>query len=224
MTTYTGSELARVQILGAICYGEWMAYEGAKAEAAAAADDDERAEFKTIAAQELRHYKGFTRILEEMGADPDRAMAPYRSSLETYHRDDLAGGPVRNAMWGYLGEGIAEDLLVWLRSVSDAETGEFIDSVLADEEQHEARAERQLNELIESVPRGRWKAGRAAWEQVGHMLRSGRGNPLPFSAFLRLGRGRQLVWAVMSGHTKRMHRMGLSVTGVPLPSARRSAA
>jgi hypothetical protein len=224
MTTFTKSELARVQILGVICYGEWMAYEGAKAEGAAVDSDSERAEFKTIAAQELRRYKGFTRIIEEMGADPDRAMAPYRAALETYHGGDLVGDPVRDAMWGYLGEGIAEDLLVWLTSVSDDPTCEFIDGVLADELQQEERAERQLNSLIDEVPRGRWKAGRAAWEQVGHMLASGRRSPMPFGAFLRVGRGPQLVWAVATGHAKRMNRMGLSVTGVPLPSARRSAA
>ena len=128
-----------VQVLGAVAYGEWKAYEGAKADAAAAVDDVERRRFRKVAAEELRHHKGFVARLEALGADPERAMRPYRVALDRYHGAS-AGGEVEEAIAGYLGEGIADDLLQWLRTVVDPETAAFIDTVIADEVEHEAGA------------------------------------------------------------------------------------
>src|SRR3989442_16028251 len=99
---------ALVQVLGAVAYGELKAYEGAKADAEAAIDEASRRRFRKVAAEELRHHKGFVARLEAMGADPDRAMRPYRAALDRYHgrrsADDVA-----EAVFGYLGEGIADD-------------------------------------------------------------------------------------------------------------------
>ena len=126
---------ALVQVLGAVAYGEWKAYEGAKAEADAAPDDVTRRRYRKVAAEELRHHKGFVARLEAMGADPERAMRPYRTALDRYH--GRAGGePVEEAVLGYLGEGVADDLLQWLRTVVDDDTAAFIDTVIADEVEH----------------------------------------------------------------------------------------
>ena len=76
---------ALIQVLGAVAYGEWKAYEGAKAEAAAATDPALRRRHRTVAAEELRHHKGFVARLEALGADPQRAMRPYREALDRYH-------------------------------------------------------------------------------------------------------------------------------------------
>ena len=70
---------------GAVAYGELKAYEGAKAEAEAAEDPAVRLRHRTVAAEELRHHKGFVARLEAMGADPERAMAPFRAPLDRYH-------------------------------------------------------------------------------------------------------------------------------------------
>lgn len=59
--------------------------------------------------------------IEALGADPERAMRPYRQALDTYHSHE-ATDPVDEAMFSYLGEGIADDLLSWLRKVVDSET------------------------------------------------------------------------------------------------------
>ena len=76
---------ALVQVLGAVAYGELKAYEGAKAEAEAAPDEATRKRFRKVAAEELRHHKGFVARLEAMGADPERAMRPYRVAFDRYH-------------------------------------------------------------------------------------------------------------------------------------------
>ena len=76
---------ALVQVLGAVAYGEWKAYEGAKAAAAATTDEALRRRHRKVAAEELRHHKGFVARLEAHGADPERAMRPFREALDRYH-------------------------------------------------------------------------------------------------------------------------------------------
>jgi rubrerythrin len=208
---------ALVQVLGAVAYGELKAYEGAKADAAAATDDAARRRFRKVAAEELRHHKGFVARLEAMGADPERAMRPYRQALDTYHgRED--GHPVDEAMFGYLGEGIADDLLTWLRKVVDPETAAFIDTVIEDEVEHEAAAAAELRAVLDT-PAARRRAGRAAQRMVAHMLWSGRRGATPMAAFLRVGRPAELLAAIAGGHVRRMRAVGLAPLGLPVPAA-----
>jgi hypothetical protein len=207
---------ALVQVLGAVAYGELKAYEGAKEEAEQAQDEATRRRFRQVAAEELRHHKGFVKRLEAMGADPERAMRPYRAALDRYHGrgpDD----PVENAVFGYLGEGIADDLLQWLRRVVDAETATFIDTVIEDEVEHEAAAANDLRAALHAAPDGRARAARASRRMVLHMLWSGRDKAAPMAAFLRLGRPADLLGALAAGHARRMAAIGLGPLGLPFP-------
>lgn len=211
-----GRSRAFAETLAAISYGEWKAHVGA-AEAAAVADDPvEARELKQIAAEELRHYKGFTRRLRELGHDPDELMAPYEAMLDAYHRHET-DDPIEEAVWGYLGEGVADSLLGWYRTVADDETAAFIDTVIADEVEHEARATRLLNELISRTPGGRRKAGRAARVMLFHMAVSGRRAPTSLGSFLRVGRPGTLLATLVGGHVRRMAAIGLFPLGTPIP-------
>jgi hypothetical protein len=212
---------ALVQVLGAVAYGELKAYEGAKAEAEAATTEAERLRYRKVAAEELRHHKGFVARLEAMGADPERAMAPYRAPLDRYHGRG-PGDPVDEAVFGYLGEGVADDLLQWLRRVVDAETAAFIDTVIEDEVEHEAGAAADLRTVLETTPGGRRRAGRASRRMLVHMLWSGRQGATPLVAFLRLGRPHELVGALLGGHARRMAAVGMGPFGLPrVPNNRR---
>jgi rubrerythrin len=206
---------ALVQVLGAIAYGELKAYEGAKAEAAAAPDEATRKRYRKVAAEELRHHKGFVARLEAMGADPERAMAPYRRALDTYHGRDESD-EVGEAMVGYLGEGIADDLLSWLRTVVDPDTAAFIDTVIEDEVEHEAAAAADLRAVLGS-PQARRRAQRAAQGMLVDMLRAG-GTSAPMLAFLRVGRPLDLLRAILGGHVRRMRAVGLAPLGLPIPA------
>ena len=208
---------ALIQVLGAVAYGELKAYEGAKADAAAATDETERLRFRKVAAEELRHHKGFVARLEALGADPERAMRPYRTALDRYHAE-ADRSPVEDAVIAYLGEGVADDLLQWLRTVVDDETAAFIDTVIADEEEHEANAAATLRGVLADTPGGRQQAARASRRMVTHMLWSGRGSAaLPMAAFVRLGNAPQLLRAIGEGHVRRMRSIGLGPLGLPIP-------
>ena len=206
--------IALIQVLGAVAYGEWKAYDKAKARAASSTDSDERRAWRKVAAEELRHHKGFVGRLEALGADPDRAMRPYRNSLDRYHALE-PHDEVTRAVWSYLGEGVADDLLQWLRRVTDPETAAFIDTVIADEENHEAMATAELRRLMAGDEQRR-TAERAARGMALHMLDSGRGSPLVFGAFLRLGRPHELLGAILGGHARRMQAIGLGPLGLPV--------
>lgn len=213
---------ALIRVLGAVAYGELKAYEGAKADAAAATDEATRRRYKKIAAEELRHHKGFVARLEALGADPERAMRPYRRALDRYHAARRRS-PVEEAVAGYLGEGIADDLLTWLRTVVDAETAAFIDTVIEDEVEHEAGAAAELRDALEHAPDGRREAARAARRMIVHMLWSGRDSAMPMAAFVRLGNAGGLLRAIGDGHVRRMRAIGLAPLGLPIPTLGRRA-
>ena len=94
-------DTALVRVLGAVAYGELKAYEGAKAEAEAATDPAQRRRHRKVAAEELRHHKGFVARLEAMGADPTRAMRPFHGPLDRYHGrlTGLDDGKPQQAAW-----------------------------------------------------------------------------------------------------------------------------
>ena len=199
---------ALIQVLGAVAYGEQKAHDKAIERADRAADEAERRMWRTIAAEELRHHKGFVRRLRDLGADPERAMRPYRASLDEYHGTDETD-EVRGAVVDLLGEGIAADLLVWLRKVADPDTAAFIDTVLADEEGHEARAAADARALMARVPGGHRAGAGAARDMLLRMAMSGRRTGLPFAAFLRLGRSGELLAGISSGFARRLHLLGI---------------
>jgi hypothetical protein len=211
-------QTALIQVLGAVAYGELKAYEGAKAEAEATDDPVLRRRHRTTAAEELRHHKGFVARLEAMGADPQRAMRPYQDILDRYHGEH-DGDEVEEAVFAFLGEGVADDLLQWLRTVVDPGTATFIDGVIEDEVSHEASAAADLRAVLDAAPDGRRRAARASRRMLLHMLWSGRSGSAPLVAFVRLGRPDALLGALLAGHARRMASIGLGPFGMPVPPA-----
>jgi hypothetical protein len=143
-----------------------------------------------------------------MGADPERAMRPYRRALDSYHARP-AEDPVEDAVWSFLGEGIADDLLLWLRTVVDDDTATFIDTVIADEEEHEGRAVAELRAQLDADPRNRRAAAGAVLRMMLGMADSGRAGGAPLVAFLRVGRQRELLGAVFGGMLRRVRELRL---------------
>lgn len=203
------SRTATIQVLGAIAYGEWKAYEGARRRAEESSDPTERKIWRTIAAEELRHHKGFVRRLEAAGAEPERAMAPYRASLDHFHGLPEEEDAVARAVSDFLGEGIATDLLTWLGKVMDPETAAFVDTVLRDEVGHEARAIAELCRLIDSEPDGRARAASGARRMLVRMVASSPGSGPSFVAFLQIGNPLGLLSSLSSGYLRRLRAIGI---------------
>jgi len=213
-------DAAMIQVLGAIAYGELGAHEEAKAKAAAATDDEERTRWRVIAGQELRHYKGFTARLKAMGADPEAAMAEFRPALDAY-RGTRPADEVEAAVWAFLGEGIADDLMVWFKTVVDDEMAAFVASVLTDEEAHEGQAAAALRTVIGDNPGSADAALSAAQTMVDNMIASGGGvgtvPSAPLLAFMRVGRADELVRLIMRGFARRLREIGVDPSGIKTP-------
>ncbi|MGE0869886.1 MAG: ferritin-like fold-containing protein [Kofleriaceae bacterium] len=203
---------ALIQVLGGVSYGEWKAFELTQTKAALATSRDQQDDWTQIAAEEKRHFEGFVARLRAHGGDAERAMAPFRRTLDYFHSGMPSSG-IEEGIWMYLGEGVANDLLVWLRDVVDAETSAFIDSVLADEVGHEGRAAKQLRTLMAEHPDHRREARRAVRRMMRRMLRSGRYAPAPLLAFLRIGKAPQLVAAIVGGFARRLHAIDAAAAG-----------
>jgi ferritin-like protein len=203
------SESAMLQVLGAIAYGELKAYEGAKAKAAEAEDPEERRAWRKVAAEELRHHKGFARRIEALGGDPERAMAPYRASLDHFHGLPEERDPVAAAVCDFLGEGIAADLLRWFKTVADPETAAFVETVLADEVEHEGRAVAAVRQCIAGAPDGRRRAAAGARRMLLRMVTSSPGSGPSFLAFVRIGRPQALLGALAAGYVRRLRAVGV---------------
>lgn len=199
---------ALVDVLGAVAYGEQKAHEKAAERARLADSDVERRQWRRIAAEELRHHKGFVRRLEALGAEPQQAMAPFRAALDRFHDRPAGTGP-EAAVVDLLGEGVATDLLTWLRTVADEETAAFIDTVLADEASHEARAAAEVRRHVGSHPLAAWRGALAALTMVGRMAAAGGDDTGAFVAFLRAGRGPALLAGLVAGYLRRLHAMGI---------------
>ena len=135
-------------------------------------------------------------------------MRPYVAALNRYHAAP-EGDAVAQAVWSYLGEGIAQDLLRWLRGVVDGETAAFIDTVLADEDGHEARAAAELRAVLDADPGRRRRAALAAATMIGRMVGAGAPGLGPFAAFLRAGAGPGLLARLVAGYARRLGAVGL---------------
>jgi DNA-binding ferritin-like protein (Dps family) len=203
------SQTSLIQVLGAVAYGEHKAHEKARGYAAEATEDDQRRTWQVIAAEELRHHKGFVRRLNAIGADPERAMRPYRASLDRFHGFAPDSDEVVEAVCSLLGEGIAADLLTWLRTVADPDTAAFIDTVIEDEAGHESRAAEELRRLLDARPDGRLQAARGAARMLGRMVASGAASGPSFAAFVRLGRSPALLSGLAAGFVRRLHLVGV---------------
>jgi hypothetical protein len=145
-------------------------------------------------------------------------MRPYREALDRFHGGS-EGDEVQEAVWSFMGEGVADDLLRWFRRVvpGDGETARFVDSVLTDETEHEARAAAQLRALLAADPDRRDRAAQAARGMVARMIAAGGPAPLPFAAFLRLGRAHDLLARLVGGQIRRLRAIGVEPLRLALP-------
>lgn len=200
---------AMIGVLGAITYGELKAYEEAKENARLTTTDEDRRAWERVAAQELGHHRGFKHRLEMLGADPERAMRPYRRLLDRYH-GQRPGGGVEDAVWSMLGEGIAEDLLQWLARVSDPDTAAWIANVLDDEAEHEAGAEQRVLAIVTTNRINRLRALGALATMLGRLALSTEPGPLPLRAFVSVGRAPELLRTIASGYVRRAGKVAVA--------------
>jgi hypothetical protein len=212
---------AVVDLLGALAYGELIAFSRLAADADLAPSLSAKAELARFAVTEFRHFELLRRRLETMDTDADAAMEPFMAPLDAFHERTAPQTWLEGLVKAYVGDGIARDFYREISAFLDPETHRLVTTVLEDEG-HAEFVLREVRQAIEADPR---VAGRLAlWARrlVGEALSQAQRVAADRDGLTALlvgsvpGAGADLAELVRmfgritEAHTRRMQLLGLS--------------
>jgi hypothetical protein len=121
-----------VDLLGALAYGELMAFSQLAADAEMAPSAQDKAELARLAVGEFQHYDAIVVRLKELGADPQEAIAPFVEAIDQFHARTAPNDWLEGLVKAYVGDGIAQDFYREISAYVDEETRALVDTVVAD--------------------------------------------------------------------------------------------
>ena len=208
---------ATIDLLGVLAYGELTAFERLASDARLAPTIADKAALATMAAAEFEHYRRLHEHLVALGADPEKAMAPFVEPLDEFHDTTDPSDWYEGLIKAYVGDGLATDFYREVSAfVPDDATRELVLEVLADTGQAEFAVSR-VREAIAADPA---LAGRLAlWARrlVGEALIQAQKVAVQREALIELlvgGSGdlasvARLLTRLTDNHTARMQALGL---------------
>ena len=123
---------AVVDIVGALAYGELIAFERLATDSRLAPSVTDKAELAAMATAEFEHHRRLVAYLRELGADPERAMAPFVGPLDAFHDSTAPSDWLEGLIKAYVGDGLAADFYREVSAFVDPRTRELVLDVLAD--------------------------------------------------------------------------------------------
>lgn len=147
-----------MDLLGVLAYGELCAFDRLADDARMAPDLTTRAAMSAMAATEFGHYERLAGRLNELGADPAEAMAPFVAALETFHSLTEPQTWLEAVVKAYVGDSIAADFYREVSRLVDERTGALIREVVTDA----GRAEFAVGEVRRAVAEQGSVSGRLA--------------------------------------------------------------
>lgn len=123
---------AVIDLLGALAYGELMAFSQLAADAESAPTVTARAEVARLAVAEFHHYEAIVARLAQLGADPVEAIAPFAPAVDHFHERTAPNDWYEGLVKAYVGDGIAQDFYREIAAYVDDETRALVESVIAD--------------------------------------------------------------------------------------------
>jgi tRNA-(MS[2]IO[6]A)-hydroxylase (MiaE)-like len=211
---------AVVDLLGAIAYGEISAFERLAQDARMAPDLADKAELARMAATEFSHYQRLHDYLQDLGADPMAAMAPFATAFDAFHVRTASSDWLEGLVTAYVGDGLAADFYTEIAALLDPDTRTVVVESLADAGSSEFVVER----VRAAITKDHRVAGRLAlWGRrlMGEALSQAQrvaaerdaltallagGVDRPGMDLAALGR---LFTRLTENHTKRMSSLGL---------------
>ncbi|HEX2704517.1 MAG TPA: ferritin-like fold-containing protein [Candidatus Lustribacter sp.] len=125
-----GLEDAVVDLLGALGYGELMAFSQLAADAEIAPDQSSKVALARLAVAEFHHFELILARITELGGDPDTVMAPFVHSFDDFHARTRPSGWLEGLVKFYVGDGIASDFYSEIAAYVDPVTRELIHTVM----------------------------------------------------------------------------------------------
>lgn len=210
-----------VALLGVLAYGELVGFLTIAQEAGFAPSSRDKATLAKVATQEFAHYERLAARIEELDADPHRAMAPFIRAVDDWHRRATPTDWVEALMKVYAGNSIANDFYREVSELVDPDTRLLMREALEDAGQVEFAA----GELRRAIAADDKVAGRLAlWgrrligealsqaqrvaadndDLMGLLVDDGSGYGLD------LGDWMHMFTRLTDAHTARMEALGLS--------------
>lgn len=208
---------AVVDLLGLVAYGELLAFDRMAADARLAPDLRRRAVLGEMAAVEIANYRRLAERLVDLGADPERAMAPYVSALQAYHDKTEPRDWLEALTKAYVGDGIADDFFREIAGFLGAPDRELVLRVLHDSQYAEFAAA-EIRSAIATDPKMANRLSMWARRLVGEGLSQAQrvaGERATLTMLIMDGLGDQsgvhtLLKRLTSAHTVRMSAVGLN--------------
>jgi 1,2-phenylacetyl-CoA epoxidase catalytic subunit len=141
------AQVAVVDLLGALAYGELSAFDRLAEDARGAPSLAGRAALSAMAAAEMGHFRLLADHLAGLGVAAEDAMRPFVRAIDSYHRVTAPHDWLESLVKAYLGDGLAAD---FYRQVADwlpEPTSALVRGVL-DDTGHAAFAEREVSAAI----------------------------------------------------------------------------
>jgi hypothetical protein len=213
---------AVVELLGVLAYGELSAFERMATDAGLAPTLADKAALAALATAEFHHFERLRDRLQELGADADAAMAPFRAPVDGFHENTAPADWLEGLVKAYVGDGIGDDFYREVSAYLDQQTRDLVLEVLADSGHSEFVVER-VRAAVADDPRVGGRLALWARRLVGEALSQAQrvaadrdalsalivgGADRPGMDLAAIGR----VFAKLTdNHARRMRALGLSV-------------
>jgi hypothetical protein len=207
---------AVVDLLGVLAYAELTAFERLAEDAHLSPSIAGRAAVARMAAAEFGHHERLCERLAELGADPERAMAPFVAALDTFHQSTRPKTWLEGLVKAYIGDGLAADFYREIAAFLPEPDRTLVREVLADT----GSADFALREVRAAISADRKVAARLAlWGRrlVGEAITRSQAVIAERDALARLimegvgdlGGVARLIDRITAAHTGRMRTLGL---------------
>ncbi len=216
MTTPVDSS-AVVDLLGALAYAELTAFDRLAEDARLAPTLTGRAALAKMAAAEIGHHCRLVERLEQLGADPSRAMAPFVPALDAFHESTRPSSWLEGLVKAYVGDGLATDFYREIAAFLPDPDRVLVLEVLADT----GHADFAVREVRAALQADRTLSGRLSlWGRrlVGEAMSQSQAVIAEHDGLAELiitGTGdlsgvARLIERITSAHTRRMKALGLN--------------
>jgi hypothetical protein len=149
---------AVVDLLGVLAYAELTAFDRLAEDARMAPSLAGRAALARMAGAEISHHGRLVERLQELGADPEAAMAPFAAALDTFHESTRPNTWLEGLVKAYVGDGLAADFYREIAEYLPEPDRSIVLEVLADT----GHADFAVREVRAAIAADRRVAGRLA--------------------------------------------------------------
>ncbi|MDN3240359.1 ferritin-like fold-containing protein [Glycomyces tritici] len=123
---------AVIDLLGLLALGELLAFERMVYDARLAPDLGRRAALSEAAVGEIRNYRLLADRLQELGADPGEAMAPFKEAFRSFDASTSPRDWLEALVKVYLGDAVADDFFRVVSAGLEEQDRTLIETVLAE--------------------------------------------------------------------------------------------